>query len=865
MAAFISADGRFVSFSSAASNFFEGDDNRADDVLVHDRQTGTTECVSMGVDGKPANDASEFSSITPDGRFVVFSSNASNLVVGDTNGSNDIFVHDRQTRLTERVSVDSTGAEGSGAGVASRLYEHSSISADGRYVAFTSHTVNLVAGDTNGVADVFVRDRQNGSTTRISEAVEGAQGNEMSSNPSISSDGRFIAFESYASNSVSGDTNGILDVFVRDVQSGTNWRASVDDNGGQGGGISFEPSLTPDGRFLVFQSAAPNLVTGDRNGRTDVFVRGPAEQTRVIAVSTFPSRWGVVTGGGMFIEGSQRTVTATPSLNYRFVNWTENGSQVSTQSSYTFTLTADRDLVAHFSQVDYSVTTSAKPPEGGTTSGDGTYPSSTSVTLSAAPNPGYRFVNWTENGSQVSTQASYTFTLTADRDLVAHFSQVDYSVTTSAKPPEGGTTSGDGTYPSSTSVTLSAAPNPGYRFVNWTENGSQVSTQSSYTFTLTADRDLVAHFSQVDYSVTTSAKPPEGGTTSGDGTYPSSTSVTLSAAPNPGYRFVNWTENGSQVSTQASYTFTLTADRDLVAHFEALHVARNDLLVDLGTSGLFQRLNNGTSWLKIHNNSPIATAAGDLNGNGKDEAIAVFGNGTWIRYDHGVWRQLQQRKLLRLVTGDLDGNGQDDVIGDFAGLGVYAFINNTRPMVRLRTTVSKRLAIGDLDGNGKDDLVAIFANGTWVRYDTGQWTQLQSRQLLSAVTGDLDGNGKDDIVGNFASLGLYVFMNNTRPFVRVRATVSHGLTTGDLDGNGKDEIIAVFGNGTWVRSDAGPWTRIGIRPLLRPITGDLNGNGQDEIVGDFAGQGLFGRHNNVAPWVRLRAIVSQGVASGGFD
>jgi hypothetical protein len=108
-------------------------------------------------------------------------------------------------------------------------------------------------------------------------------------------------------------------------------------------------------------------------------------------------------------------------------------------------------------------------------------------------------------------------------------------------------------------------------------------------------------------------------------------------------------------------------------------------------------------------------------------------------------------------------------------------------------------------------------------------------------------------------------MNNTRPFVRVRTTVSQGLATGDLDANGKDEIIAVFGNGTWVRSDAGPWTRIDTRQVLRPVTGDLDGNGQDEIVGDFAGQGLFARYNNVAPWVRLRPIVSQGVTSGGFD
>jgi hypothetical protein len=236
-------------------------------------------------------------------------------------------------------------------------------------------------------------------------------------------------------------------------------------------------------------------------------------------------------------------------------------------------------------------------------------------------------------------------------------------------------------------------------------------TEADYTFTLKADRDLVAHFTDV-FTIGLGLVPEDGGSVDGAGTFPAGSTRTVTATANPGWTFVNWTENGGEVSGSASFTFTLTSDRALVANFEALHVARNDLLVDLGTSGLFERLNNRAAWLKIHNSSPIAIAAGDLDGNGRDEALAVFGNGTWIRYDNGVWLRLQQRQLLHLVTGDLDGNGQDDVIGDFAGLRVYAYMNDTRPMVRLRSTVSQRLATGDLDGNGKDDLVAIFANGT---------------------------------------------------------------------------------------------------------------------------------------------------------
>ncbi len=188
--------------------------------------SGATTRVSVDSSGVQGNNGSMTVSISADGRFVAFTSFASNLISGDTNGYSDIFVHDRQTGATTRVSVDSTGAQGN------NVSWYASISADGRFVAFTSYASNLVSGDTNDYSDVFVHDRQTGATTRVSIDSSGAQGNHASSDvPSISADGRFVAFTSFASNLVSGDTNDSSDVFVHDRQTGATTRVSVDSSG----------------------------------------------------------------------------------------------------------------------------------------------------------------------------------------------------------------------------------------------------------------------------------------------------------------------------------------------------------------------------------------------------------------------------------------------------------------------------------------------------------------------------------------------------------------------------------------------------------------------------------------------------------
>jgi Tol biopolymer transport system component len=263
----LSADGRYVAFQSVAYNLVSDDANGVTDIFVRDMRLGSTTRVSIDSLGVEGNADSEWPSLSADGRFVTFLSAASNLVPGDTNGAQDVFVHDRETGQTRRVSVDSAGVQGN-----ADSYFDPRISADGRYVAFASHASNLVAGDDNGQLDVFVHDRQSGVTSRVSVDSFGQQGDAYSWLPDISADGRFVSFASGASNLVAGDDNGAIDVFVHDRWSGETTRVSVDSEGNGGDGESSYPRLSGNGRFVAFHSNAANLVANDTNEYFDVFV-----------------------------------------------------------------------------------------------------------------------------------------------------------------------------------------------------------------------------------------------------------------------------------------------------------------------------------------------------------------------------------------------------------------------------------------------------------------------------------------------------------------------------------------------------------------------------------------------------------------
>ena len=262
----ISADGNDVAFFSEDFNLVSRDTNNAGDVFVHNLQTGVTELVSVSSNKTQGNGSSEYPSISKDGRYVAFHSDADNLIVGDTNGFTDVFVRDRVDGVTTRVSVSSTGQQGNGRSV------YPAISADGRYVAFYSYASNLVDGDDNSTWDVFVHDRQTGVTERIAAANTISDWLTNSEPAPISANGRFVAFVTNAAGLVDGDNNESPDVFVHDRKTGETTRVSVSSDGQEGNGSSNKPAISPDGRFVAFSSNAPNLVDNDTNDTYDVFV-----------------------------------------------------------------------------------------------------------------------------------------------------------------------------------------------------------------------------------------------------------------------------------------------------------------------------------------------------------------------------------------------------------------------------------------------------------------------------------------------------------------------------------------------------------------------------------------------------------------
>ncbi len=244
----ISADGRYVAFQSSATNLVNGDVNDEIDVFVHDRYTGMTTLVSLSTNGDQGNFNSLRADISGNGRFVAFESAANNLVDGDTNDARDVFVHDLETGETTRVSVATNGTEGDGHST------YPSISSDGRFVAFHSQASNLVSNDLNDTNDVFVYDRDTGQTSLVSVASDGAQTIDgYSGYASISADGRFVAFESSASNLVPDDTNDVVDVFVHDRQTGQTMRASTDSNGQEGNDRSFDLEISNNGSVVTFK------------------------------------------------------------------------------------------------------------------------------------------------------------------------------------------------------------------------------------------------------------------------------------------------------------------------------------------------------------------------------------------------------------------------------------------------------------------------------------------------------------------------------------------------------------------------------------------------------------------------------------
>ena len=305
----MSDDGRHVAFRSFASNLVPVDTNGTWDVFLRDTVAGTTQRVSMATGGTQANQESDLASVSRNGRYVAFYSNATNLVPGDT-GWQDVFVRDTVTGTTRRVSVTAAGAQANGPSYGG------AVSDDGQRVAFDSYASNLAPGDSNAKIDVFVRDTAAGTTTRVSEATGGTQGNSDSYQPDMSGDGRYVVFYSQASNLVAGDTNSALDVFVRDTTTGVTSRASVASDGSQANGRSDYPAISGGGRYVAFTSQASNLVAGDTNAKTDAFVRD--------VVAGVTARVSVATDGTQADDDSYEPSVSTDGAHVAFASSATN-------------------------------------------------------------------------------------------------------------------------------------------------------------------------------------------------------------------------------------------------------------------------------------------------------------------------------------------------------------------------------------------------------------------------------------------------------------------------------------------------------------------------------------------------------------
>jgi flagellin-like hook-associated protein FlgL len=297
-----SPDGRWVAFSSSATNLVSGDTNALYDIFLKDLETGAISRLSTDSSGNQASGGHSYRvTFSPDGQSVLFESHATNLVAGDTNGQEDIFLRNLQTGSVTRVSTDSTGAQATGGQSYGAIF-----SPDGQSMAFRSGATNLVAGDTNGTDDVFIKNLVTGVVTRVSTDATGTQAvGGASYFPSFSPDGRYLAFSSVATNLVSGDTNGVDDAFIKDLETGAITRISTDSSGAQAvGGNTYNVRFSSDGQFVVFESGATNLVAGDTNNQTDIFVKNLATGA-VTRVSTNAS-------GGQVMIGNSNSPRLSP-------------------------------------------------------------------------------------------------------------------------------------------------------------------------------------------------------------------------------------------------------------------------------------------------------------------------------------------------------------------------------------------------------------------------------------------------------------------------------------------------------------------------------------------------------------------------
>lgn len=368
----------------------------------------------------------------------------------------------------------------------------------------------------------------------------------------------------------------------------------------------------------------------------------------------------------------------------------------------TFNTAMVKDYTWSFTSIPL-ISLSANPTAGGTVTGAGQFAQSSTATVSATPNTGFTFANWTENGVVVSTSSNYQFAIAGNRTLVANFIPIpvgSFAVNLSSSPAAGGINSGSGSYAAGTTVTVTAVANAGYTFVNWTENGTIVATSASFQFGITANRTLVANYKAVpasQFAVTLASNPSSGGTTDGEGSYSSGTSVTIIATKNTGYTFVNWVDktNGSIVSTSPSYTFSLTSNRSFVANFilNTYTITLNAINGSVTKSPNTATYNHGSNVVLTATANPgyvFSSWSGDATGSANPLTVSMTAN-------KNITANFTQIVLPNIL-------GSARMFGAFGGnagitnMGLNTVINNGS----IGTTAASTLITGFHDGTTAD-------------------------------------------------------------------------------------------------------------------------------------------------------------------
>ncbi len=591
----ISDNGRYIAFYSVADDLVPGDTNGKHDVFVRDTVAGDTWRVSISTGGAQGNDNSWGNvSISGDGRRVAFASWANTLVPNDTNGAMDAFVRDWFSGWTAIVSVSTGGAMGNN-------NSSGTISDNGRYVAFGSDASNLVGGDTNGTSDAFVHDLDTGLTERVSVSSDGQQSNGGVYGIEISSGGRLVIFHSSANNLVSNDTNSRQDVFVHDREYDRTSRVSIATNGTQGNANSlYLLAMSGDTRFVAFSSYASNLVANDNNGVLDVFVREfrscyalalQKQSGEGAAPVATPAR-SIGCEPGTYQPGEAITVTADPADGWHVSGWNGTNDDGSTAATNAITMpNNDHTIAVSYAADCYTLTLGVFPNNSGNITYDpqnsascppnGQYTAGASVSLLATANSGYQFSSW--SGDVSGTQNPRSLTMDGNKSVTANFSALCYTLNLNTQPSGSGNITpsplksascpSNYQYTANTSVSLQAVPNSGYQFNSW--SGALSGANNPTSLFMDGNKSVTANFVAACYTLTLNRLPSSGGSITANPSksascptiyqYTAGTNVSLTAVPTTGYEFDGW--GGALTGTQNPQSVVINDNKSVTARF----------------------------------------------------------------------------------------------------------------------------------------------------------------------------------------------------------------------------------------------------------------------------------------------------------